>query len=168
MPNQHTITIPASQATDRQLLHELYLRMASAPDHAPALQSILERITAMAEQIDRLNTAVERELADDSAQNQLIAELRAQLGQARAAAEAAEAGNVNAQAELRTALDAADAAAQRLESNDPSPEPAPEPTPEPANPPQPVDPAQPAGPDTVEPQPQPVEPTPVDPTQPQQ
>lgn len=123
------ITVPIESATTRQIV-----------------AAILERTTAMAEQIDRLNAAVDRELADDAAQNQLIAELRAQLGQARQAAEAAEAGNTAAQAELRTALDAADAAAQRLESNDPQLEPAPEPAPEPTPEPAPVEPEQPAEP----------------------
>lgn len=174
MPNQHTITVPISQATDRQLLVELFTRVASIPpDPAPTLGVILERITVMAEQIDRLNAAVDQELADDAAQNELIAELRAQVGQARAAAEAAEAGNTSAQAELMSALNAVDAAAARLESNDPQrtgqepsdptestqpedPEPQPEPQPEPD--PDPNDPTQPEQP----------EPGPVEPAQPEQ
>jgi uncharacterized membrane protein YccC len=78
-------------------------------------------------QIDRLNTAVDKELADDSAQNELIAELRRQLDEAKAAVDGAVAGEAAAVENLNNALNAADDAASRLESNDPQPE-EPEPT----------------------------------------
>ena len=68
----------------------------------------------MAEQLDRLNAAVDQELADDAAQNELIAELRVQLAAAQDAA--SQAGVLEGQ--LAEALSAAEAAAVRLESND--------------------------------------------------
>lgn len=140
-----TITIPSTLATTHQLT-----------------LAILERIHLMAEQIDRLNAAVEQELADDAIQNQLIAELRAQLEIARDAANSAIAGEAAAVEQLQVALDAADAAAVRLESNDApaepeNPEQPVEPEPEvPAEPEQPVDPEQPVeeAPVVIEPQPE--------------
>lgn len=77
-----------------------------------------KRMENMAEQIDRLNAAVDQELADDSAQNQLIADLKAQLETAKAAVDGAVAGEEAAKTELQEALNAATDAAVRLESND--------------------------------------------------
>lgn len=110
------LSIQADQATDRQLL-----------------LALIERQELMAEQLDRLNAAVDRELADDAAQNQLIAELRAQLATAQQVAADAVAGNAQAQADLQGALDAAAGAAARLESNDAAPT-EPEPPAEPVEP----------------------------------
>lgn len=80
-------------------------------------------VTPMAEQIDRLNTAVEKELSDDAAQNELIAELKRQLDAAKQAAADAAAGQAGAEATLTEALNAAGAAADRLGSNDPAEQP---------------------------------------------
>lgn len=102
------------------------------------ITSEVERVMS---EIDRLNAAVEQELADDAAQNELIAELRRQLGIAQEAAEAAVAGEAEAQRQLTEALAAADSAAERLESNDPVVE-------EPEQPEEPpVDPVEPGEPD---------------------
>jgi predicted nucleic acid-binding Zn-ribbon protein len=90
-------------------------------------QHITQEIGTLMSQIDRLNTAVDKELADDSAQNELIAELRRQLDEAKAAVDGAVAGEAAAVENLNNALNAADDAASRLESNDPQPE-EPEPT----------------------------------------
>lgn len=153
MPNQHTITMSIGQATDRQLLVAILNRvndqadigdvartLLSLSDHlASTRDALTERLTLMAEQIDRLNTAVDRELADDAAQNQLITELRAQLDTAKAAAEQAATGEATAVQTLQAALDAADAAAQRLEANDAPATPA-DPQPEQPADPQPVEP----------------------------
>lgn len=93
----------------------------------------MERIMS---ELDRLNTAVDRELADDAAQNELIAELKRQLGEAQTAATAAQAGEAGANQRLTDALDAATSAAERLESNDPVVEPpADPPVEQPAEPP---------------------------------
>lgn len=81
---------------------------------ARGVNTIGERIAKMAEQLDRLNAAVDQELADDAAQNELIAELRVQLAAAQDAA--SQAGVLEGQ--LAEALSAAEAAAVRLESND--------------------------------------------------
>lgn len=70
-------------------------------------------------ELNRLSDAVDRELADDAAQNQLIAELKSQLEAAQAAAADAAAGEADAEARLNEALAAAVSAAERLESNDP-------------------------------------------------
>jgi predicted nucleic acid-binding Zn-ribbon protein len=78
-------------------------------------------------ELNRLSNAVDQELADDSAQNELIAELKRQLEEAKAAVDGAVAGEAAAKENLQTALDAATNAADRLESNDPQPE-EPEPT----------------------------------------
>jgi uncharacterized membrane protein YccC len=93
-------------------------------------QHITQEMERIMSQIDRLNTAVDKELADDSAQNKLIAELRRQLDEAKAAVDGAVAGEAAAVENLNNALTAADSAAAKLESNDPQPEPEPEPTPE--------------------------------------
>jgi chromosome segregation ATPase len=82
-------------------------------------------------ELDRLGAAVDKELADDSAQNELIAELKRQLDEAKAAVDGAVAGEAAAVESLNAALAAADEAATKLESNDPQPEPDPEPTPDP-------------------------------------
>ncbi|HJY34327.1 MAG TPA: hypothetical protein VJ260_05710 [Vicinamibacterales bacterium] len=79
-------------------------------------------------ELDRLSAAVDKELADDTAQNELIAELRSQLETAKAAVDGAVAGEAAAVENLNAALTAAGEAATKLESNDVAPEP--EPTPE--------------------------------------
>ena len=83
----------------------------------------MERIMS---ELDRLGAAVDKELADDAAQNELIAELKRQLEAAQAAAAGAAAGEAAAVENLNAALAAASDAATKLESNDPAPEPAPE------------------------------------------
>ena len=80
---------------------------------------ITQEVEKLMSEIDRLNTAVDKELADDAAQNQLIAELRAQLEAASAAVSDAVAGKADAERQLTEALAAATTAAEKLESNDP-------------------------------------------------
>lgn len=79
----------------------------------------MERIMS---ELNRLSDAVDRELSDDAAQNELIAELRSQLAEATDAAAAAQAGEAGANERLNEALSAAGDAADRLESNDAQPE----------------------------------------------
>jgi chromosome segregation ATPase len=76
-------------------------------------------------ELNRLSAAVDQELADDAAQNELIAELKRQLEEAQAAAAAAAAGEAGANERLAEALTAASDAAARLESNDAVEEPEP-------------------------------------------
>ena len=83
-----------------------------------SLRLILEGVTNMAQEIDNLNAAVEKELADDTAQNELIAELQRQLADAAAAVEAAQAGEADALAQAAEALSGAQSAADRLATND--------------------------------------------------
>jgi chromosome segregation ATPase len=91
---------------------------------------ITEEVERIMSNLDRLNTAVDKELADDAAQNELIAELKRQLEEAKAAVDGAVAGEAAAVEALNAALTAAGDAATKLESNDPQPEPTPEPEPE--------------------------------------
>jgi chromosome segregation ATPase len=102
---------------------------------AEIVRRVTQRITQSEERImselDRLNTAVDKELADDAAQNELIAELKRQFEEAKAAVDGAVAGEAAAVEALNSALDAAGEAATKLESNDPQPEPDPEPEPTP-------------------------------------
>jgi chromosome segregation ATPase len=96
-------------------------------------QHVTNEVERIMSELDRLNTAVDKELADDAAQNELIAELKRQLEEAKAAVDGAVAGEAAAVEALNAALTAAGDAATKLESNDPQPEPepTPEPTPEP-------------------------------------
>ena len=145
MANQHTAALPVSELTGEQMLR-LILR-----EHRALQHDLNEWRTDMAEQLDRLSTAVNKELADDSAQNELIAELRRQLEAAQAAAADAVAGKEGAEQALTAALDAAQAAAVQLESNDPAVE---EPPVDPEGPPvdPPVDPEGPGVPEPENPQ----------------
>jgi uncharacterized membrane protein YdfJ with MMPL/SSD domain len=93
-------------------------------------QHITDELGEVMSNLDRLNTAVDKELADDAAQNELIAELKRQLEEAKAAVDGAVAGEAAAVEALNAALTAAGDAATKLESNDPQPEPTPEPEPE--------------------------------------
>ncbi len=111
------VTIPAEAASDRQLLLHL-----------------VGKQEAMAEQIDRLNTAVEKELADDAEQVALIEELRSQIqtaqdlvAQATSERDAAVADLQPVKDDLDAALAAAGAAADRLAENDAAEAPEPEP-----------------------------------------
>ena len=82
------------------------------------LVHIAERQAAMAQELDNLNAAVDKELADDAAQNELIAELKRQLEAANTAVEAAQAGEADALAKASEALSGAQAAADKLGTND--------------------------------------------------
>ena len=74
-------------------------------------QHITHEVERVMTEIDRLNTAVDKELADDAAQNELIAELKSQLELASQAAEDAKAGQADAEQRLTDALAAATTAA---------------------------------------------------------
>lgn len=78
----------------------------------------LEWSTYMAQELENLSAAVDKELADDAAQNELIAELKRQLGEAQAAVDSAQAGEADALGKASEALSAAQTAADRLGSND--------------------------------------------------
>jgi chromosome segregation ATPase len=88
-------------------------------------------------EINDLHAAVDQELADDSAQNQLlsdraatIADLEARLAEAQGAVDGAVAGEAEAKATLQEALSGVSDAVTKLKSNDPQPEePTEEPTP---------------------------------------
>ena len=107
------LSVPVAEATDGQLLRAMY-----------------ERLVAMSEQSARLQAAVEQELADDAAQNELIAQQRALIDELRAAVDAAVAAGAADRDGLAAAYAVMDDAAARLESNDPALDPEPEPAPE--------------------------------------
>jgi hypothetical protein len=86
---------------------------------------ITQEIGKVMSEIEDLKTAVDQELADDAAQNQLLAEraatiadLEARLGEAQAAVEGAVAGEAAAQATLQDALSGVADAVTKLKSND--------------------------------------------------
>lgn len=137
MPDPTTLAIPAHTATNRQLLLH-----------------IIERIQAMSDQTARLTAAVDQELTDDAAQNQLITQQRGMIDELRAALDNAVAGGAADRDALAQAYAVIDDAASRLESNDPTNQPEPGPTPEP----QPTEPTEP------EPTPEPAPETPTEPT----
>lgn len=121
MPDDYTIPVSISDLSDPQLVEKTTLRAVIT------LTNLFETwSTIMAAELDRLGQAVDKELADDAAQNQLIAEqtatiadLQAQLGTVNDNLTAALEGEAAAQASVREALDAATAAADKLEQNDP-------------------------------------------------
>lgn len=100
--------IPIEDLTTKQAAHATLRQLAT----------ITERLDRMSDELSHLSASVDKELADDAAQNELIAELKAQLEAAKAAADAAAAGEADAQANLSDALSKAQDAANRLDSND--------------------------------------------------
>ena len=112
MANQHTLTIPLSQATERQLLLHIASRMET-------------HMSAMTDALDRLAEAVAKEIRD--IQTDLLAQIDA-LQTDNAAAKTQLQEKV---AELDGAVARVNAMSDSLDANDVQPEPTPEPTPEP-------------------------------------
>lgn len=110
MANQHTLTIPLSQATERQLLVHIASRMET-------------HMSAMTDALDRLAEAVAKEIRD--IQTDLLAQIDA-LQTDNAAAKTQLQEKV---AELDGAVARVNAMSDGLDAND-QPEPTPEPTPE--------------------------------------
>ena len=94
------------------------------------LMQIGDKMSEMHEEIQHLQASVDTELAEALKQTGIIDELKQALADARAAEEAAVAGEAKAKSDLDVALAAAEAAADKLDSNDPPAEPEPEPEPE--------------------------------------
>lgn len=125
MANQHTLTIPLSQATERQLLVHIASRMET-------------NMSAMTDALDRLAEAVAKEIRD--IQTDLLAQIDA-LQTDNAAAKTQLQEKV---AELDGAVARVNAMSDSLDANDVQPEPSPEeppsadPTPEPTPEPEPT------------------------------
>lgn len=118
MANQHTLTIPLSQATERQLLVHIASRMET-------------HMSAMTDALDRLAEAVAKEIRD------IQTDLLAQIEALQTDNEAAKTQLQEKVAELDGAVARVNAMSDSLDANDVQPEPSPEeppsadPTPEP-------------------------------------
>lgn len=116
MANQHTLTIPLSQATERQLLVHIASRMET-------------HMSAMMDALDRLAEAVAKEIRD------IQTDLLAQIDALQTDNEAAKTQRQEKVAELDGAVARVNAMSDGLDANDVQPDPTPEPTPEPTVPP---------------------------------
>lgn len=116
MANQHTLTIPLSQATERQLLVHIASRMET-------------QMSAMTDALDRLAEAVAKEIRD------IQTDLLAQIDALQTNNEAAKTQLQEKVAELDGAVARVNAMSDGLDANDVQPDPTPEPTPEPTVPP---------------------------------
>ena len=125
MANQHTMTIPLSQATERQLLVHIASRMET-------------HMSAMTDALDRLAEAVAKEIRD------IQTDLLAQIDALQTDNEAAKTQLQEKVAELDGAVARVNAMSDGLDANDVQPEPSPEeppsadPTPEPTPEPEPT------------------------------
>ena len=125
MANQHTMTIPLSQATERQLLVHIASRMET-------------HMSAMTDALDRLAEAVAKEIRD------IQTDLLAQIDALQTDNEAAKTQLQEKVAELDGAVARVNAMSDSLDANDVQPEPSPEeppsadPTPEPTPEPEPT------------------------------
>ena len=125
MANQHTLTIPLSQATERQLLVHIASRMET-------------HMSAMTDALDRLAEAVAKEIRD------IQTDLLAQIDALQTDNEAAKTQLQEKVAELDGAVARVNAMSDGLDANDVQPEPSPEeppsadPTPEPTPEPEPT------------------------------
>lgn len=132
MANQHTLTIPLSQATERQLLVHIASRMET-------------HMADMTAALDRLATSLAKEITD------IQTDLLAQIDALQVDNEAVKTQLQEKVAELDGAVARVNAMSDSLDANDqPEPEPTPEPTPEPPS----ADPNQPQ----PEPEPEPTVP----------
>ena len=118
MANQHTLTIPLSQATERQLLVHIASRMET-------------HMSAMTDALDRLAEAVAKEIRD------IQTDLLVQIDALQTDNEAAKTQLQEKVAELDGAVARVNAMSDGLDANDPTPEPEPAPEPPSADPPQP-------------------------------
>ena len=134
MANQHTLTIPLSQATERQLLVHIASRMET-------------NMSAMTDALDRLAEAVAKEIRD------IQTDLLAQIDALQTDNEAAKTQLQEKVAELDGAVARVNAMSDSLDANDVQPEPTPEPSPEPEPPS-----ADPTPEPTPEPEPEPTVP----------
>ena len=108
MANQHTLTIPLSQATERQLLVHIASRMET-------------HMSAMTDALDRLAEAVAKEIRD------IQTDLLAQIDALQTDNEAAKTQLQEKVAELDGAVARVNAMSDSLDAND-EPTPEPEPT----------------------------------------
>lgn len=111
MANQHTLTIPLSQATERQLLVHIASRMET-------------HMSAMTDALDRLAEAVAKEIRD------IQTDLLAQIDALQTDNEAAKTQLQEKVAELDGAVARVNSMSDSLDANDVQPEPSPEPSPE--------------------------------------
>lgn len=132
MANQHTLTIPLSQATERQLLVHIASRMET-------------HMADMTAALDRLAASLAKEITD------IQTDLLAQIDALQVDNEAVKTQLSEKVSELDGAVARVNAMSDSLDANDqPEPEPTPEPTPEPPS----ADPNQPQ----PEPEPEPTVP----------
>ena len=111
MANQHTLTIPLSQATERQLLVHIASRMET-------------HMSAMMDALDRLAEAVAKEIRD------IQTDLLAQIDALQTDNEAAKTQLQEKVAEPDGAVARVNSMSDSLDANDVQPEPSPEPSPE--------------------------------------
>ena len=151
MANQHTLTIPLSQATERQLLVHIASRMEN-------------HMADMTAALDRLAASLAKEIAD------IRDDLLTQIDGLTAESQAAKAALAAKVAELDGAVQRVESMASELDAND-APAPTGPDTPVdpdpvgPTDPEQPVD-AQPVEPETPANPDQPIEPQPDQPVDP--
>ena len=146
MANQHTLTIPLSQATERQLLVHIASRMET-------------HMADMTAALDRLAASLAKEIAD--IRDDLLTQIDGLTAESQAAKDALAAKV----AELDNAVARVESFSDELDAND-APAPTDPDTPVDPEPVDPTDPEQPADPQPVEPQPEPEQP--VDPDVPVQ
>ena len=138
MPNQHTLTIPLAQATERQLLVHIASRMET-------------HMAEMTAALDRLAASLAKEIAD------IRDDLLTQIDGLTAESQAAKAALAAKVAELDNAVARVESFSDELDAND---------APAPTDPETPADPEQPEEP--VDPEPGDGEPTdPEQPSEPQ-
>ena len=145
MANQHTLTIPLSQATERQLLVHIASRMEN-------------HMADMTAALDRLAASLAKEIAD------IRDDLLTQIDGLTAESQAAKATLAAKAAELDGAVQRVESMASELDAND-APATPEQPT-DPEHPQEPTDPepgtgepVEPANPDQpIDPQPEPVDP----------
>lgn len=161
MPNQHTLTLPLAQATDRQILTALYQRMSDRLDaltnelthHTDRTETHMSQITAA---LDHLADDVATEISDMQAR---ITDMQTQLADLRTEDAGTKAALTEALTQLQQGAASIEAMASELDAND-----APATQPDPATPEQPTEPVEPETPaeptDPTAPVEQPTEPTP--------
>ena len=148
MANQHTLTIPLSQATERQLLVHIASRMET-------------HMADMTAALDRLAASLAKEIAD--IRDDLLTQIDGLTAESQAAKDALAAKV----AELDNAVARVESFSDELDANDAPAPTDPETPADPEQPEEPTDPETPANPEQPsEPQPEPEQP--VDPNAPVQ
>ena len=120
MPNQHTITLPLTQATDRQILTAIYTRLTDRLDtltnelthHADRTETHMSQITAA---LDHLADDVATEISDMQAR---ITDMQTQLADLRTEDAGTKAALTEALTQLQHGAASIEAMASELDAND--------------------------------------------------